>query len=172
MTTQEIKTMIEYYGMSRAGDNIRITKHQDEMKKNLTQIKAAKPEIMAYWKAEDERRAQESRRKDETFYSIPGVRALSEARKEWSNYHSKFNYAMEHDIQLPTPPKSDIDALEKNELAVWALQVKKESLSTNYEISDYAGRAFQALRNGEDPKTVRAAYLEDQKAFLERHQWN
>ena len=73
MDVQEIKAMIEYYGMSRQGDKIRMS---------IETIKAAKPEIMAYWQAETERRVMEEKQKDETFYSIPGVRELAEAREE------------------------------------------------------------------------------------------
>lgn len=174
MTKQEIETMIERYGMTRANDKIRMSKNLDEANKNLAAIKAAKQEILAYWDAEAEQRIAEQRKKDETFYSIPGVRELSEARNEWGKYYREFNEVMERgDCIFPAKPESDIEALEKNTLAVWALKTKKEALyGTNYEISAIGKRAYDALRNGEDPEMVKAAYDAEKDAFVERHMWD
>lgn len=174
MTNQEIKAMIERYGMTRAGDKIQMLRNLDEAKMNLEAIKAAKPEILAYWDAEAERLAAERHRKNEIFYAIPGVRELSDARKEWAEWNRAFNEAMDRgDGFIPSKPKSDIEALEKNDLAVWALQTKREALnSANYEIRAIGERAYEALRNGEDPETVKAAYDAEKAAFVERHQWD
>lgn len=49
MTNSEIETLIDYYGMVKEGDRIRITKHLDEAQAHLQDITAAKPRIMAYW---------------------------------------------------------------------------------------------------------------------------
>lgn len=174
MKSQEIKAMVEHYGLMRIGDKLRITQNKDEAMGNLDAIKAAKAEIMAYLEAEAERKLAEMERKNRTFYAIPGVRALDDARIEWAEWHRKFNEAMDRgDPQIPSKPASDIKALEKNALAVWALQAKWEALhSTNYEISAIGQRAYEALRNGEDPETVKAAYDAEKAAFVERHQWD
>ena len=174
MTVQEMQSMIEHYGLIKVDDKLRITKNNAEATINIDAIKAAKPEIIAYLEAEVERMAAESARKDETFYSIPGVRELSEARREWAKWHQEFNAAMDRgDPRIPATPEIDLEALEKNGMAVWALNVKYEAQqSQNYEISAIGERAYEALRNGEDPEKVKAAYDAEKKAFVERHQWD
>ena len=174
MTKQEIQMMVEHYGLMKVGDKLRITQNKDEARDNLGTIKTAKAEIMAYLEAEAERKLEEMERKNRTFYAIPGVRALDDARIEWAEWHRKFNEAMDRgDPQIPSKPASDIEALEKNVLAVWALQTKWEALhSTNYEISAIGQRAYEALRNGEDPEKVKAEYDAEKAAFVERHQWD
>ena len=174
MDVQEIKAMIEYYGMSRQGDKIRMSKNLDDANNNIETIKAAKPEIMAYWQAETERRVMEEKQKDETFYSIPGVRELAEAREEWGKWRREFSAAMERGDSIFSPaPQSDIQSLEKNEMAVWALKVKREALySENDEICSIGKRAYDALRNGASPEETKAAYDAEKDAFIERHMWD
>lgn len=168
MNTQEIKEMIARYGMTRNGDKIRMSKNLDEAQKNIKAIQAAKPEIMAYW---DQMAAAEAQ-KDANFYSIPGVRELADARAEWSKWNREFNAAMDReDGIIPPSPLSDIQILEENQMAVWALRVKREALhGENYEISRIAKSAYDALRDGKELEAVKAEYDDAMKAFAERHQ--
>lgn len=174
MTNSEIKMMIENYGLIKVDDKLRITKNKTEAQKNLSAIKAAKPEIMNYLDEEANRLANEQRQKDEVFYNIPGVRELSEARREWAAWHRELNKAMDcGNPMLPKKPESDIEALEKNVIAAWALEVKREALeSQDYKISAIGERAFNALRNGENPEAVKATYDAEKAAYVKRNQWN
>ena len=170
MTKQEIREMIEHYGMIRNGDKIRMVKNVEESRRNIEAIKAAKPEIMAYWDAEEA--AQKRRR--ETFLNIPGVREIRDARAEWGKYLAEFNRAMDRgDCIFPAKPASDLEGLEKaHPDAVFALEVYKKSTSANYEISDIAGRAYNALLDGEAVSEVRETYEAEMAAFVEKHQWD
>ena len=47
MTAQEIKSMIDHYGLVRHYDKLRITRNQDEAKANLETIKSAKQAIFS-----------------------------------------------------------------------------------------------------------------------------
>lgn len=165
-----ILEMIEHYGMVRNGDKIRMSKNLDEARKNIAAIQAAKPQILAYW----DQLAEDENHKDAIFYSIPGVRELADARAEWSQWQRDFNAAMDReDGIVPRRPQSDIQSLEQNQLAVWALRVKREALySENYEISSIGKRAYEALRDGENPEAVKETYDAEMQAFAERHQFD
>ena len=70
-------------------------------------------------------------------------------------------------------PQSDIQSLEKNEMAVWALKVKREALYSEIdEICSIGKRANDALRNGASPEETKAAYDAEKDAFIERHMWD
>ena len=174
MTVEEIRQMIEYYGMSRAGDKIRMTKHLDETKKNIEAIKAAKPEIMAYWDAEYKAQQEEWKRRQERFLSIPGVREIMAAQRAWEDYHEEFNRAMdEGNGRVPASPDVSINELvAKFPDGAFAVKVYDETLSHNYEISAYANRAYDALRDGKPVSEVREAYEKEKAAFVERHMWD
>ena len=52
--------------------------------------------------------------------------------------------------------------------AIFALKVEHERDSANYEVASYAGKAYEALCNGEPWEKVKAAYEIDEEEFVER----
>lgn len=175
MTTDEIKAMIEHYDMFRSGDKIGMRKNLPEAKKNIDAIKAAKPELIAYFKAEERRLAEEARKKEEFFNSIPGVRELLAAADEWEDFHVKFERCMdEGNGRLPAKPKSSIKELkERYPDAAFAIQVRDEyQLGHNYELSAIAKRAYEALRAGKTPAEVKEIYEKEKDEWLNRHAWD
>ena len=175
MTNTEIKAMIEHYDIVRVGDNIGIRKNIPEAKKNVDDIRAAKPHIVAYFKAEESRRADEARKKEETFNSIPGVRELLAAADERENYNYDFQRCMdEGNGRLPAKPKSSIKELkERYPDAAFAIQVMDEyQLGHNYELISIAKRAYEALRDGQAVAEVRTSYEKEKDEWLHRHAWD
>ena len=175
MTTTEIKALIEHYDMFRSGDRVGIRKNIPEFKKNVDAIKDAKPQILAYFKAEENRQAEEARKKEEAFNSIPGVRELLAAADEWEDYNIKFQRCMdEGNGRLPAKPKSSISELKKRYPdAAFAIQVRDEyQLGHNYELSAIAKRAYEALRDGKAPAEVRESYERETGEWLNRHAWD
>ena len=174
MTDQEIKGMIERYGMTKSGDKIRMSKNLDEARTNIEAIKAAKPEIMSFFEAEEAARRSAFERKEANFFSIPGVRELRDAREEWANYRAEFNRAMDRvDGRLPVKPSSDPDAIAvAYPGAVFALMVQYKSCSANYQISAIAGRAYEALRNGGDLEQIKQTYEAEMDQFTLSHMWD
>lgn len=175
MTNTEIKAMIEHYDIVRVGDNIGIRKNIPEAKKNVDAIRAAKPELVAFFKAEESRLAEEARKKEEAFISIPGVRELLAAAEEWEDYHYAFQRCMdEGDGRLPAKPKSSIKELkELYPDAAFAIQVRDEyQLGYNYELNAIARRAYEALRDGQAVAEVRSNYEKEKDEWLHRHAWD
>lgn len=59
--------------------------------------------------------------------------------------------------------------IEKEYLAaIFALKVEHERDPANYEVASYAGKAYEALCNGEPWEKVKAAYEIDEEEFVER----
>ena len=175
MTAQEIKSMIDHYGLVRHDDKLRITRNQDEAKANLETIKSAKQAIFSYLDEEASRAAEAQLKKKATFEAIPGVVAITKAREEWAEYRRAFNAEMEtEDPILPSAPKSDLTALESRYPdAVFALKVKHQALnSENYEISSIASKAYDALCGGRDVAEVKEEYDQAHNDFVARHLWD
>lgn len=173
MTNSEIETLIDYYGMVKEGDRIRITKHLDEAQAHLQGITAAKPRIMAYWVEKAAARAEEAAARAAAFYRIPGVRELEEAREAMMAWHIAMERAFESESGIfPAAPDVDIDALEANKLAAWALEVKARTASENYEIANIATRAYDALCSGQSPEKTKEIYDNDISNFVDCHFWD
>ena len=174
MTKQAIREMIEYYGMSRWDNGIRISKHKDEASKNIEALKAAKAEIIAYWDAEAEAENVEWNRRWETFLSIPGVREIKEAQKAWDDYYYEFDRAMEegNGRVVATPKVSIKELVAQHPDGAFAMKIYGEIGSMNNEIRTIVMRAYNALLDGEAVPKVREAYEAEMDKFVERHQWD
>lgn len=175
MEKAEIQKTIEYYDLYDPKDGrLLIRKNFTKTQEELEKIKAAKPEILAYFAAERETFSAELRRKEETFRAIPGVKEVSEARAEWAEFWRKFNSAMDSESSiLPVRPASNLKAIEAaNPLAVWALKVASESTGCNFKIAEIAGRAYDALCAGENPEEVKATYDSEIAEYTQQHLWD
>ena len=174
MTTAEIKELVSKYKMSDNRDgNIRI--NVKPSKTEFEKIKAAKSEILAYFKSEREKAAAEEQAKEDRFNAIPGVVELGKARKAMADYQDKFDKAIYSGSGIfPVKPNVDVEAIEhRYPIAVWALEVQhKVWYSENYEIMGIAKDAYDRLRNGDDPETVKDDYAKSMSDFADRHIWD
>ena len=179
MTTSEIAEIIHKYDIykcfgARKGQIVAYAKGITAADRKV--IVDAKPEILAYFAERRKKAEEEAKRREETFYSIPGCRELEKARKADDKWRYEFNRAMEtEDCVYPDYPFAAdyISNLESQYPdAVFALKVKNEQYSSNYEISAYARAAVEALESGQSIDAVRKQYEADKDEFLERHMWD
>ena len=180
MTTNEIAEIIRKYDIyecfgARKGQIVAYAKGITAADRKI--IVEVKPEILAYFAERRKKAEEEAKRREETFYSIPGCRELEKARKADDKWRYEFNRAMETEdcVLYPDYPFAAdyISNLESQYPdAVFALKVKDEKFSSNYEISSYATKAVEALEAGQPVAEVRKQYDEDKKAFVERHMWD
>ena len=176
MTTEEIKAMIEHYDMFRSGENVGIRKNIPEAKKNIDAIRAAKPELIAYFKEEENRRAEEARRREETFEAIPGVKELRAIREQITANAIEMQRMLEtgdercHLIPIKT---TEAEIKAKYPYAAWALMVERKATHIiDYQLSIIAERAYNALKDGKDPAEVKAAYDQEMHEWSVRHFWD
>ena len=175
MTNKEIERIVEFYGIQAVNGQLRIVRNMEELKANIDMIRAAKPEILAWFKARDDAAAAELKRREENFNAIPGVAEVTAARREWSAYKAAFDAVFDSgDGVYPTAPKVNLKAVEDaHPIAVWALEVKRRALySQHYEISRAACEAYEALQNGANPDETKVIYDEEIKEIVERHMWD
>lgn len=174
MTNQEIQTMVYRYHIKETSDGrIKFYKMPGMTDEDVERVKAAKPEILAFfeWKKErDERRTK-------TFESIPGVVELRDALIEMENYNRELNKAMERDAGVyPQPPavgRDEIGILKrKYPEAVFALAVENGRFKTNFELADIAEKAYHALCDGRPWQEVKSEYEADMKNFVKEHMWD
>lgn len=174
MTNEEIQSMVYRYHIKATGDGrIQFYKMPGMTDEDIERVKAAKPEIMAFfeWKKErDERRTQ-------TFESIPGVVELRDALLEMANYNRALNEALERDAGVfPKPPAVGRDGIkvlkEKYPEAVFALEVENGRFKSNFELADIAEKAYYALCDGRPWQEVKAEYEADKKNFVKEHMWD
>lgn len=172
MTRQEIEQMIAQYNITDAHNgNLAIRVASGKITPDALQaIRAAKPEILAYFVEQE----QEQQRKMSTFNAIPGLAELREAIHIEQDYRAKLQRAMDEGTGIiPNPPDVSSDAIAAaHPCAAFALKVNNERFSENYEISDIAQRAYDALCSGDDWQAVKASYDADKHAFVERHLWD
>lgn len=168
-----IEALIEKYGLKDPRNGkIMITKNQKEAAVVIPPIKA---DILAYWEEERETKKAEAERRQNAFNAIPGVRAIRDARAEWSKYKSEFDRVMHTGGSVfPPLPAVDLDTLEEaNPLAVWALAVEHQArYGANVELTEIAKKAYTALTDGEGPEAVRASYDQAKSKFAQKHLWD
>jgi hypothetical protein len=149
MERKQVEDMIRRYGIGETEDGRIYIQHPG---KDIEIIKAAKAEILEYFakkKAEKEERERK-------IAAIEGLKEIKEARAEWSNYHYKFNRAMESgNCNFPAKPESDPEALAvKYARAAAYLKADSYSNASNYAKADAGKNALDRIINGETHETV------------------
>ena len=172
MDTNEIKEMIAYYKMWRTPEgNVRMRDHLKEAQANIESIRAAKPAILAYWDTEAKELADRQARREAAFRSIPGVEEVLAARNDWSEYTRKFNIATYCGTGVfPNPPAVKLDDVEaKYPDAVFALDVRSKSESSNWRIATIAEKAYNAILDGRPVSEVRDQYNAEMAKFTDEN---
>ena len=150
MNAADIKSMIERYQITDCHNgNIGIYNTKGITQEEVRTIKAAKPEILAYFAAEREAQEAEQEWRRRNFEAIEGLVELRDARA------------------------AHVKALEtKYPAAVFALSMEQRNYGSNYELAAMAKRAYDALCDGQDWQEVKATYDAENSAFTERHSWD
>ncbi|MEE0095969.1 MAG: hypothetical protein UEU47_05910 [Oscillospiraceae bacterium] len=175
MNAADIKSMIERYQITDCHNgNIGIYNTKGITQEEVRTIKAAKPEILAYFAAEREAQEAEQEWRRRNFEAIEGLVELRDARAARAKWQREFNRIMERgDSIFPAAPTADVKALEtKYPAAVFALSMEQRNYGSNYELAAMAKRAYDALCDGQDWQEVKATYDAENSAFTERHSWD
>ncbi len=182
MTRKEIENLVrEYHIQELPGGRLGFKKPgftQDEFE----MLKAAKAEILAYFRELEKERQKEEKKKEEererrkrVFESIEGVSELRKLRRAWNDYYDKFEVAMERgDGIMPTPPRMhEKEIIDKFPSAAFALKVENEALRwENSELRSIARRAYDALCEGKSVDEVEREYKKNNDDFVKRHIWD
>lgn len=178
MTKEAVKNMIDKYALYRVGnDKVATKKKGVDAKEFYAEVGPAKAEILIYW--EEEERAQRAQRelKERNFESIVGVQELREARRAYYQIKSQNYKAWERGDGIYIDCRKEKEIVEALEaaypLAVWALNI--ESRAMRGGLNDQAmiiKRAYEALRDGEDPAQVKKRYENETATNVEKHIWD
>lgn len=175
-TTAEIKEMIKRYGIKEAG-NGKIRCYNIELAKTgLDAIKAAKPEILAYFAAERQALADKMAAEEKAFEAIQGIKEIQNIRNAWAAWRREFNRGMDDEllscVSTAAPEVKVADVEAKYPEAVFALKVDAERYAANYDIAAIAQKAYSAIVSGQPISEVKAIYDAEKKDFVNRNMWD
>jgi hypothetical protein len=172
MTIQEI---IKKYNIADNGDGtIRISvprghKLSDD---EANTIKAAKPEILAYF-AEQRAAVQERQRR---IAAIAGLNELRAAHDAWGEYHYKISKMFDSETGSANPPRKPdvlVAVLEKQYPRATAfLKAEAWENASNYAKSAAGNKAKERIINGEDYVAALADMEAEWSAHCEKHVWD
>lgn len=166
MTTQE---MISKYNITLHSDTqITVNRNPKSLKAAEKQaIVDAKPEILAYLKAEKQAKENAAKARTTAINGIEGLDKIRKALHQEYLYDKAFNRMMESEdgcINPPAPPKVRSDEL-KQQYPRAAAYIKADDWGTsgNYERGVAGKKALERIINGEDYK-VAIAEMETEHA--------
>ena len=139
-------------------------------------IAEKKPEILAYLRAEKERKEREYQERVARFDTIPGVKEIREVAGALERHREAYNRAWESGksvYPVCSYKPEDLEALRaKYPDAAWALMVYDKKFSDSYEISAIAERAYNAILDGATVSEVRETYEKELAEFRNRNMWD
>lgn len=185
MKIDEIKSLVDRWNlMLDKGGRLLARLRKAPPEEVLETIRSNKADIIAYLKAEKEKKeaaekaANELYRKREAaFHAIPGVNEILDVRKKIADDQEAFERAWRSGSGI-YPKKSgvttsDLKALEeKYPVAKFAIEVSGYINRANSEIYAMEKRAYEALCDGVPFEEVKAAYEQEDKDFVMRHAWD
>lgn len=175
-----IKELISKYsitpGIGANSGNLIVRSASLAKKDNAVQeIKARKPEILAYFteKREAEKRAAEAR--EAKIAAIEGLAEIKAAYADLAKWQREFEASFESDaggFGVRPKPQYDIEGmLARYPQAAAYLKAEEEAEKSNYELSAIGRRALEAVINGDWEKAMETMQAEI-KAFTDRHLWD
>jgi len=176
MTAQE---MVAKFRIELVGENIRIMNEKEARKgNNLSLIRNAKPEIVAFLKEQQKaqwdalkNKAAERQKKIDSIEGLQEIRDAIDDNYRWiSELEQSFNDV--GGLGVRAKPQYDLEALyAKYPQAKAYLDAEELKLMSNYELSDIGEEAMEMVLNGEWEKA--AIYMENErKTFATRHIWD
>lgn len=181
MTSEKMQNLIDTYALFVTIKGQLATKKKVDTKRLRAEVGPHKEEIIAYIraqkKAEYDAAMSKANQRTATFEAIPGVAEIREARRRLSEQDAALTRMVESGSStmqgIDAPTLDEMAALEaRYPDAVYALKVQKEAQTTrNDELYDIWNDAYDALRDGQDPQTVKAETDERLASFTAAHAW-
>lgn len=143
----------------------------------LTEITARKPEILAYFASEREKKAAFIAERERRIAEIEGLAEIEDAISALAKWECDFERSFEGDnacggMGVGQKPNVDIDALKaKYPRAAAYLKAEEKSLCSNYELAAIGKKALEEVIYGDYQKAM-DDMQKDIDAFVARHFWD
>lgn len=157
MTTQEI---VKRYNITIHNDNqIAVGRNPKSLKAaELQAIKEAKPEILAYLKAEKQAKEDAAKARTAAIDGIEGLDILRKAINDHGAYHDEVNRRFEDEMMsgiMPAKPTASISEIEAQyPRAAAYIKAENWTLASNVDKYSAGKRAVERIINGEDHAQV------------------
>lgn len=181
MDTTGIKALIEKYGLFQMGDKVGARKLNTKGISREQFVKECGPhkaEIIAYFESEKKAKEELWAKQKATFNAIPGVPEVRQARKQREEWLRELNRMIEEGNgrmpQFKAPTQEELAQLEaRYPIACFALQAEDRAYTTvNAELSAIWKDTYNALCDGQDPETVKAAHNKRMAEYAAAHIWD
>ena len=176
-----IKELIDKYGIEEAtgehAGNIYVRYGREAQRDNAVQeIKAKKPEILAYFAQRREAAKQAREEREAKIAAIEGLAELKAAYTDLIKWQREFEASFESEdgggFGVRPKPQYDIGGmLARYPQAAAYLKAEDEAHKSNYELSEIGKRALETVIAGDWEKAMETMQAEI-KAFTERHLWD
>lgn len=171
-----VNELVKLCDIADAGNGQLIVKNIIQGKKHLEEIKASKPEILAY--LAEKKATEEAARKEREakINSIEGLKELKAAINDEEEYYNEFNRRMENEALssfLPARPEiSSKDLAAKYPRAAAYIKAENWSLASHYAKVSAGKKALERIINGENHEQVLADMEAEWSAHCEEHIWD
>lgn len=145
--------------------------------KMLNEIKARKPEILAYYATEREAKANAKAAREARIKAIDGLADIKAAIADFAAWQREFNASFEGEgavggLGVRNYPEHDIDAMmQRYPHAAAYLRAEEYANKTNYELATIGKKALEAVIDG-DWQAAMAKMDKDIDAYTTRHMWD
>ena len=140
----------------------------------LETLRAMKPEIIAYIKAEKAEAERKSRERAERIAAIEGLKEIRDTIEDLNSWRYEFDKSFDDVGGLGVRPKPvyDIPSMkEKYPRAAAYLRAEEYSLKSNYELSAIGRKALETVIYGNYSEAMSTMDAEI-KEFTDRHVWD
>jgi hypothetical protein len=170
-----IKELIDSCEIVDAGNGQLMIKNVTRGKANLDEIKAKKPEILAYL-AEQKAAAETARKEREAkIKAIEGLAELQKAINDEEYYYEEFNRRMENEsLSSFLPAKPEVSSTDLRAKYPRAAYVKAENwtCASHYAKALAGKKALERIINGENHEQVLIDMEAEWSAHCEEHIWD
>ena len=172
-----VKELVQICNITDAGNGKLRIYNENMGRKHLAEIKARKPEILAFLSEQKVSEERARKEREEKISAIPGLKELEAAIKEHEDYKSAFYRMMDDEYNdganPPAMPKSNIDDLSsKYPRAAAYIKAVAYSYASHYAKSAAGRKAVERIINGEDHEKVLAEMEAEWLAYCENSIWN
>ena len=145
---------------------------------NMEAIKAAKPQIIADWQAQQDAERKAYTDRQAKIDAIPGLAEIRAAMEAQANWHREFRASFEGPeavggLGIRPQPTTDIDALlSRYPVAAAYLDAQAFADADNYIKSEAGRKAVDAILSGSDPSAAVQAMRNEWTAYCTSHIWD
>lgn len=172
----KIKEFIDFYEITNAGNGMVNIGNKEEGKRNIEEIKARKPEILAYFQKIKEEKEKARRERQEKINAIERLKELKKAIDAECGYFEDFGRRMEDEMLSSIavkPPEADIDELKaKYPQAAAYIKAEGWECASNYTKMALGSRALERIINGENHEQVISEMEAEWDEYCDERMWD